>query len=320
VEDAALAALLELGRLLKHAGYRFTTVTPETHRRVNERARRDGRELSSSLRDVFGWNRPFVRDLLPAAMLDALRDADLIGREGRHLCSQVRFASVGYRLFAHSAFPTAANDSVFFGPDSYRFCALVDRWAVGRARRMVDVGCGSGVGGICAARHAREVVLADINSRALSFAEVNAALDGTAAHVVASDVLGAVEGPIDLVIANPPYMRDPAGRAYRDGGGSHGEALAVRIAREALARLEPHGALILYTGSAVVDGRDTFLDAVAPVLEDAGRPFQYEELDPDVFGEELDQPGYADVERIAAVGLRVGEDVLVSAKRPNAAR
>jgi hypothetical protein len=318
VDDAALAALLELGRLLKRAGYRFTTVTPETHRRVNERAERAGAGLATNLRDVFGWNRPFTPDLLPPEMLDALRDADLIGRDGSHLCSQVRFASAGERLFAHSAFPTTASDAVFFGPDSYRFCALIERWAVGRARRLVDVGCGSGVGGICGARHAREVVLADINPRALSFAEVNAALDGTAAHVVTSDVLSAIEGPIDLVIANPPYMRDPAGRVYRDGGGGHGEGLAVRIAREALARLEPHGALILYTGSAIVDGRDTFLEAVTPVLDDAGRPYHYEELDPDVFGEELDQPGYADVERIAAVGLRVGEDVLVSAKRPNA--
>jgi hypothetical protein len=31
----------------------------------------------------------------------------------------------------------------------------------------------------------------------------------------------------------------------------------------------------------------------------------YEELDPDVFGEELEQAQYAQVERIAAVGLRV---------------
>ena len=31
----------------------------------------------------------------------------------------------------------------------------------------------------------------------------------------------------------------------------------------------------------------------------------YEELDPDVFGEELEQPGYELVERIAAVGLKV---------------
>jgi methylase of polypeptide subunit release factors len=171
------------------------------------------------------------------------------------------------------------------------------------------------VGGIVAAPHAAEVVLADVNARALWFAQVNAVLNATEVTVVSSDVLAAIDGPIDLVIANPPYMRDPAGRVYRDGGGSHGEALAVRIAREALDRLEPDGALILYTGSAIVDGRDVFLDAVTPVLRAAGRPFHYEELDPDVFGEELDRASYANVERIAVVGLHVARDLLVAAAR-----
>jgi hypothetical protein len=32
---------------------------------------------------------------------------------------------------------------------------------------------------------------------------------------------------------------------------------------------------------------------------------EYEEIDPDVFGEELDTPAYAAVERIAAVSLNV---------------
>jgi SAM-dependent methyltransferase len=322
VDDAALA-LLELGRMLARARYRFTTVTPETHRRVNQRACTAGTELAGSLRDVFGWNRPFEPELLPAGMLDALHDADLIGKDGGkdggRLRSRVRFASVGDRLFAHSAFPTAASDAVFFGPDSYRFCALIERWA-SSARRLVDVGCGSGVGGIIAARYAQEVVLADVNAHALWFAQVNAALNGVDVRVVTSDVLAAIAGPIDLVIANPPYMRDPAGRMYRDGGGHHGEALAVRIAREALARLEPDGALILYTGSAIVEGRDSFLDAVMPVLEAAGRAFHYEELDPDVFGEELDQASYANVERIAVVGLHVADKLgTARVKRPDVA-
>ncbi|HEX6245697.1 MAG TPA: hypothetical protein VFZ61_32455, partial [Polyangiales bacterium] len=51
---------------------------------------------------------------------------------------------------------------------------------------------------------------------------------------------------------------------------------------------------------------DSFLDAVGPILADAGAAFDYTELDPDVFGEELQLPGYEQVERIAAVGLCVG--------------
>ena len=124
-----------------------------------------------------------------------------------------------------------------------------------------------------------------------------------------SDVLASVEGEFDLIVANPPYMKDEQGRTYRDGGGAHGEALSIRIAQEALTRLAPGGTLLLYTGVAIsaAHGRpiDPFFTAVAPLLD--GGPFRvrYEELDPDVFGEELTRPGYENVERIAAVVLTV---------------
>ncbi|HEX7420567.1 MAG TPA: SAM-dependent methyltransferase, partial [Thermoanaerobaculia bacterium] len=60
---------VELGRLLQEAGYRFTTITPESHARVNRRA---GSERARTLRDVFGWSRPFEASLLPQEMLQLL--------------------------------------------------------------------------------------------------------------------------------------------------------------------------------------------------------------------------------------------------------
>ena len=109
-----------------------------------------------------------------------------------------------------------------------------------------------------------------------------------------SDVLAGVAGPIDAIIANPPYLVDPGARLYRHGGGALGFDLAVRIVREGLARLTPGGQLLLYTGSPVVDGKH-------PLREALPAPLHWEELDPDVFGEELDSPAYAEVDRIAAV-------------------
>jgi SAM-dependent methyltransferase len=301
--DEQARMVLELGRMLQRMGYRFTAVTPETHRRVNARARAQGDGRALNLRDVFGWNRWFDPELLPRGMLELLNAGALLSSEGPLVRTRIRFASLQDRLFAHSAFPTDELDSVFFGPDTYRFCALIERWGH-TARRLVDVGCGSGAGGITIGADSPRLVLADVSNRALRFAEINATLNGVRAEIVASDVLAGVAGDIDLVIANPPYMRDEAGRIYRDGGGEHGEALAVRIVREALPRLAPSGRLILYTGTAVVDGVDTFWSAVAPVLREYAAHVHYEELDPDVFGEELEQSAYADVERIAVVGLR----------------
>jgi release factor glutamine methyltransferase len=300
----ASVALLELGRALQRAGYSFVTVTPETHRIVNVRAERLGRARARDLRDVFGWNRAFDGELLPRSLFDLLHAADALANDGEIFRSRVRFSSLSGKLFVHSAFPTDETDAVFFGPDTYRFCALLQRWAR-PTTRVLDVGCGSGAGGISIATQAEQLVLADINGRALDFAHINAELSSVQAEVVSSDVLAGIEGDVDLVISNPPYMRDDAARVYRDGGGTHGEGLAVRIVNEALARLSKSGMLILYTGSAIVEGVDTFFRSVSPVLREHDAHFIYEELDPDVFGDELERPYYREVERIAAVGLRV---------------
>jgi hypothetical protein len=70
-------------------------------------------------------------------------------------------------------------------------------------------------------------------------------------------------------------------------------------------RLEPRGRLILYTGSAIVEGRDALREALEREVAALGGSLRYCELDPDIYGEELAKPAYADVERIAAVGAVV---------------
>jgi SAM-dependent methyltransferase len=292
-------ALADLGLRLRDLGYRFVTPTPETHRRVN--ARPESAE-ARTLRDVFGWSRPFGADALPGDVEALLGAADAVERlPGGLRRSAVRFSSVGDLLFAHSAYPTLDADSVFFGPDTYRFASLLRREVTG-ARRAVDVGCGSGAGGLSISGRVGELVLSDVSPRALRFAAVNAAIAGAKAEIVRSDVLSAVDGPVDLVVANPPYLVDERRRTYRDGGGARGVALSVRIAREALDRLEPGGRLVLYTATPVVEGRHVLEAELAPVLAGA-EEVAYEELDPDVFGEELERDAYRDVDRIAVVAL-----------------
>lgn len=291
-------ALVELGRALRTSGYEFVTVTPDTHRLVLERDPRPGRDL----RDAFGWSRPFTPALLPEGLLRLARDADVIRSDGELLQSTVRFSSLGPHLYAHSAFPTLSADAVFFGPDTYRFSAFIAR-SLRRCRCLVDIGCGSGAGGLGVAPLAERLVLADISPLALRFAAVNAALAGISAEIVPSNVLSAISGPVDSVIANPPYLRDPASRVYRDGGGRYGEALSLRILRESLARVAPGGRIVLYTGTAIVEGRDGFRELAEPMCRGAGATFDYAELDPDVFGSELGEAPYAEVERIAAIGL-----------------
>jgi hypothetical protein len=67
-------------------------------------------------------------------------------------------------------------------------------------------------------------------------------------------------------------------------------------------RLAPRGRVLLYTGVAMVDGHDELREALERELPGLNCTLSYRELDPDVFGEELEKPAYKDVERIAAIG------------------
>jgi hypothetical protein len=284
--------------------YHFTTVTPETHRRVL--ARRHG-EAAKDLRDVFGWSMPFDRAVLPDDMWEALQAAGMAEpAEGGLWRSRLRISSAAGTLFLHSAFPTEAADSVFFGPDSYRFITFIESElpALGARKRLVDIGSGSGVGAISAARllPGVKLTLADINPAALELAAVNARHAGLDVETVEAPGLQGVSGEFDLVLANPPFVMDEEGRAYRDGGDLHGLRLSLDWAEEAMRRLLNGGAMLLYTGSAIVAGRDGFRHALEHSAQGLGCTLRYTELDPDIFGELLEEPAYHDVERIAAVG------------------
>jgi SAM-dependent methyltransferase len=290
-------ALVEFGNALRNHDYRFVTISPESHRRVLRRDERPAR----TLRDVFGWNRPFDPESVPARILDLAFRARVVESAESQLRATVRFSNIGEKLFVHSAYPTNAANAVFFGPDTYRFCSFLGR-SLTNCKRLVDVGCGSGAGGLIAAEFAEHVVLADVNPLALRLANVNAALSDTAVELVESDVLSSVDGHLDAVIANPPYLRDAAHRTYRDGGGTWGEQLSLRIARESLERLGRGGKLYLYTGAPIVEGVDVLREGLLALAATAGASLAYEELDPDVFGDELDGAAYAHVDRIAVIG------------------
>lgn len=294
--------LIDLLRALSALDYRFVTVTPETHRRVVER---DPGRVARNLRDVFGWNLPFEDGLLAAPVRAALERGGALDREGRLSRSRVRIASLDGRLFLHSAYPTDAPDSVFFGPDSYRYARFLagELPRLAASRRLVDIGAGSGVGAIVASVRlpGARLTATDINPLALRFARINAHHSGVALETVKTGSLDGVEGAIDLVVANPPFVLDPAKRLYRDGGDMHGARLSLDWALAAARRIVPGGTVLLYTGSAIVSGRDALCEALAEQLRELGCALRYSEIDPDIFGELLDQPGYEEVERVAAV-------------------
>lgn len=300
------AKLLQMARSVRSTGYAFTTPTPATHARVNARP---GSAWAQDLAGVFGWSRRFREEVVPPEILALMREAGVLLSNDAGLRSAVRLSSLDGLLFMHSAYPTAAADSVFFGPDTYRFArAILARLKDGApVRRAVDIGCGAGPGAILVARaHPdAEVFAVDINPSALRMTRVNAALAGVQVAAVDSDLLSAVPGSFDLIVSNPPYLVDPDARAYRHGGGPLGAGLSLAILDAALDRLAPGGTLLLYTGAAIVNGTDPFKIAAIAQIGGSGASWTYEEFDPDVFGEELEGGAYTAADRIAAVVLTV---------------
>lgn len=319
IDTHLLELLLHFVRL---ENYRFTTVTPMTHQRILSRRIQSKPEL----RDIFGWNAGFERDTISSSLLTLMEKCGALSEHKEQVKSTVRIASLGGDLFLHSAFPTVESNAVFFGPDTYRFARFIKK-ALGeskvmvktgplpdqtasRAIRILDVGCGTGAGGVVAAREiapfsSYELTMTDINSRAIEFARINTRFAGIPAAFALGDTFAKVDGQFDIIVANPPYICDETKREYRHGGGALGLDLSLRICKEALTRLAPGGTFILYTGVAMVDDCDPLQSELDVTCRNGGYDLQYEEIDPDVFGEELERTAYRSAERIAAVGVRI---------------
>jgi methylase of polypeptide subunit release factors len=299
-------AHLRLLEALDARGYDFVTITPESHRRV---LARETMRQAKDLRGVFGWSLPFDEEVIGPELFALLRGGRLLQQTSSGWKAKARVSRIHSRLFMHSAFPTESDESVFLGPDSTRFADFIveELERHGAVRRLVDIGTGAGVGGIVAAEaapHAR-IELADINKTALSHARVNAAFAAIDVSTIESDGVEAVEPGFDLAISNPPFIFEEEAPAYRRGGAMHGAELSLDWTLAAARKLAPGGRILLYTGSAIVDGRDQLREALERELPALGCTLAWRELDPDIFGEELEKPAYSDVDRIAAIGAVV---------------
>ncbi len=74
------------------------------------------------------------------------------------------------------------------------------------AGRVLDLGCGWGAVGVSVgkANPGCEIVMSDVNRRALELSEKNAKANGVAVQVVESDGLESVAGSFDYILTNPP--------------------------------------------------------------------------------------------------------------------
>ncbi len=115
---------------------------------------------------------------------------------------------------------------------------------------VLDLGTGSGVQGVLAARWASRVLSVDINPRALDFARMNAHLNGVFERMEFK--LGSLYDPaegerFDVLLANPPFVPHPEYDVLFRDGGVQGEDILHVIIRDAPAHLKPGGLLQIMT-------------------------------------------------------------------------
>jgi len=129
--------------------------------------------------------------------------------------------------------PTRADHVLNLIPPSVVLVKVTVRRPIEAA---LDLGAGGGVQSLFAAKHARRVVAADVNPRALRYCEFNAILNRL------DDVIEAREGSLfepvegerfDLLVSNPPYVISPETQyAFRDSGLA-GDMLCEQLVRRA---------------------------------------------------------------------------------------
>ncbi|MEK6702375.1 MAG: methyltransferase [Planctomycetota bacterium] len=119
----------------------------------------------------------------------------------------------------------------------------------------LDLGTGQGFQAVACASHCDRVIATDITERSLSFAAMNARLNGLPVAEPGRGVevrLGGffepvedLRGTFDTIVCNPPFVitppQDVVAFSGGDGGGAEGDGIVARIVREAPAFLAEGG-------------------------------------------------------------------------------
>ncbi|HSC92622.1 MAG TPA: methyltransferase [Gaiellaceae bacterium] len=145
--------------------------------------------------------------------------------------------------------------------------------------RVADAGTGSGAIAVAlaAAKPKARVWATDVSRAAVALARENVARHrvGDRVHVLHGDLLEPVDGSLDLVVANLPYLPpseggyddEPPGAVYAPGDGL---VHVRRLIDQAAARLALGGALVLQYRAQVLEAARVELDALRSALSAPG--------------------------------------------------
>lgn len=119
-------------------------------------------------------------------------------------------------------------------------------------KQILDMGTGSGLIGIEAAKQGAEVVSVDINPEAIETARENAREENAGnIDFVESDLFENIDGEFDYIFFNPPYLpgREGVGDEEIWRGGETGIELTVEFLQQASEHLKEGGEILVVLSS-----------------------------------------------------------------------
>lgn len=134
--------------------------------------------------------------------------------------------------------------------DSYLLLKIVE---VSPGDSLLEVGSGTGLVAIHAAKAGAKVTACDINPEAVECTRRNATKNSVRLKIVLSDLFEAIPGYFDVIAFNPPYLpgdnRSTSWIERSWAGGGKGSEVSIRFLQEAWRHLGPGGRIYMILSS-----------------------------------------------------------------------
>ena len=224
----------------------------------------------------------------PRTAFRALVQQRAAGTPVAYLVGRREFYSLSFRVTPDVLIPRPETELLVVA-----LLDLAKHRAAGAALEIADVGTGSGILAVAAAKHlpAARVTATDISPAALAIARANAGEHGTAGQIefLASDLLAAVpaERHFDFILSNPPYVSEAEFRRLPREvkehepraalvAGPRGTEVIGRLVPQAAARLREGGYLLVEISPMIHEAATAILAAeprlaAAATLRDLAR-------------------------------------------------
>lgn len=152
--------------------------------------------------------------------------------------------------FYYKGLRLETDDSVYYPAED---SLLIAENLLEEKGRVLDIGTGTGILALVAAKNASKVTATDVNPKALELAGRNARNNEIEnIEFIPSDLFAKLSNErFDLIVFNPPYLpveeNDPIGRAW--SGGEKGVELIQRFLDSVREHLNPGGKFLLLVSS-----------------------------------------------------------------------